>query len=736
MSTNIRWVHPDITLQPPPAQGPGEEEEEEAAGGVDAPAAALPPPPPPNNNNQQPDRPGSSRPFPFENLPWEIQGKILQQVLYKEGQLVHCISRLDPFEAPASFPDDTELGARRSGLPKRFFFGRGACSIARGGGDPGEELGVLAASRRMHFLGVHIFYGLNTFAFSSLGELGRFCQGSGAARVARVQHVELLLTGSQYLTAPPDERGRAPLSRRTYPLTWLAEMPRLRTLVVHINETGGRYVRRAYENAGVKSFMAAKTAGQPNQRLSRSLRCVQGIDYIYSLRGLDFVRFYDFNQALASRSGARVRVQDWSFVEDVTNTCTLPKVPRRREHSELEKLVPLLPGGAGWRPGDDDWALVRSVYLDGNGRCSYDDMRLQGQKHDADQGSYLSAASSENERRSESRRESDDSSGSDSDSDDSGPSEGPRSQRSGSSQGRQRSRSESGSGSALFVSSDANVHVDSSLSLDESDDGPHSDTDTDADADVDTSADTDASKQSDPDTDSSSDESMHSGSGTSFKARVRAIRAQSQSQPGRPSAPNAQDGPRREATAATAITTTTSGGSDGNMFVTPAPPAAIPRRESTATSDGMFVTPAPGQIKREGTGRADSPAGRSRGRPSGVRSIVPEGDSSSDSDSETGSGSGSDSDPLDSGSDELGSGGDESDPLATTSSSSGGGGSGSSDSGSRSGGSRSAGTVVSSPFGPSRSQSLGTGRGNPRKRALSLLSTVWLWQRKRPRVRL
>ncbi|AEO59084.1 hypothetical protein MYCTH_2307046 [Thermothelomyces thermophilus ATCC 42464] len=368
MSTRKEFVHPNLKLVPPRGRQL-EDSDSEADGSIiernGGPVHALV-----EDRGIQGDE-GGFVPFSFEKLPWELQARILKLILHKRDRIIHCLSRLDPFVQPDDFPGAEDLGQTRSGLMNRFFWGKRNCSLTHDGVEPNRLLAILSVSKRLHFLGVHIFYGLNTFAFSSLGELGRFCQGSGPARVARIQHVELSLTGSQYLTAPPDTRGKTPFSRRTYPLTWLADMYRLKTLVVHLNETGRFHTRRKYEHPTIKEFAAAKTAGQPNQRMARSLRCVQGIDYIYSLRGLDWIRFYDFQKVLEAKRAVRVPVRDWSFVEDVTNTTTMPKPPQRAAHAELENLEPLLPAAEqNWTPSLDDWQLVKSVYVKNNGRCS------------------------------------------------------------------------------------------------------------------------------------------------------------------------------------------------------------------------------------------------------------------------------------------------------------------------------------------------------------------------------
>jgi hypothetical protein len=507
-------------------------------------------------------------PFPFERLPCEAQLRIFTLLLKKEG-LVHCISRLDPFNPNPDFPSPEELeeeAQKSSCLKKLFFWGKRQCSITSDGEDPNKVLAILTVSKRWYWLGVRVFYGLNTFSFSSLGEFGRFCTGIGLARLARVQNIELLLLGSQYLTAPPDERGKSPFSRRTYPLSWFADMYRLKTLVVHIKESGRMHIRRGYENPTMKKLLEAKTAGQPNARMTRALRCVQGIDYIYQLRGMEWIRLYDFNKALKAGRSVREQVRDWSFVEDITNVCTLPKPPKRQENSELEKLEPLLPADdQNWTPGDDDWKIVKAVYIDSNGRFSYDDLRQQMQNRDADVASYLPSVT--------------------------------------------------GTG-VIDISSDSSDDSDSDNSSSDGSDSdseghlPFSDiTDSDSDTDSDSSSSSGAVStieiSSDSDSDSATTGSPESRSrprsspsgSTSGAARSNTSHARN-SPSKRESTPRRFALPERPATrtpgpAARARRDSTASG----FFVSPGPrrppqtPAARARRESTAS--GLFVTPGP-----------------------------------------------------------------------------------------------------------------------------------------------
>lgn len=243
--------------------------------------------------------------FPFEKLPNSIQARIFKFV-FVNPTLVHCISRLDKSEPPLNFVSDR----RRTGLLHRFHTGTGSCCIplAR---KPNNVLRALLVSKRWLFIGAHAFYGINTFAFSSLGELGKFCNGIGRARVERLQHIELMWHGNLMHTRiqlMPQENGKErvhKVSRRTWPLRWLTRTRRLRTLLVHIDESDATRVRRSYEmrcdsdwekdehfenstvhTLGTFGQMTKRTACQPNFRKYRSLRTVHGMDYVYQLRGM------------------------------------------------------------------------------------------------------------------------------------------------------------------------------------------------------------------------------------------------------------------------------------------------------------------------------------------------------------------------------------------------------------------------------------------------------------------
>ena len=126
----------------------------------------------------------------FDDLPREALCIILENLLWFDGSLIHCLSRLDPFVPPVDFPSDEELGDTRTGLKGRFFISskqRVPLSLTHDTIDPNKVLAPLSVCRRWAWYGIHIFYGRNTFAFSSLGEWDRWCNGSKVARVQRLQ---------------------------------------------------------------------------------------------------------------------------------------------------------------------------------------------------------------------------------------------------------------------------------------------------------------------------------------------------------------------------------------------------------------------------------------------------------------------------------------------------------------------------------------------------------------------
>ncbi|XDG06102.1 hypothetical protein ABKA04_005717 [Annulohypoxylon sp. FPYF3050] len=321
--------------------------------------------------------------FPFERLPAEIQVKIFARVFVKGG-LIHCLSRLDPDNPPLpeDFPEQDVKG--RSQLPTRFHYGPERCqiSLAR---KPNDVLSAFLVCKRWYYIGVHTFYGANTFAFSSLGEWHRFCNGIGMARVERLVNVEIIWHGSNM------RRHVSGVSRRSVGLSWFTKTRRLRTLVVHIQELAPDRMRRKHENtAKARSFydedlfvsedrdddygdededtcgpsdvpfdpvaaLMEENEDQPNKRNYRSLRTVQGIDYIYQLRGMDWIRFKERD------TGYRGAILDKSFIEDVERVVTQPKRRSAENKSGLRNLSPLK-GLRDWIPSEQDMKIIEAFY--------------------------------------------------------------------------------------------------------------------------------------------------------------------------------------------------------------------------------------------------------------------------------------------------------------------------------------------------------------------------------------
>ncbi|CAJ2505097.1 Uu.00g124910.m01.CDS01 [Anthostomella pinea] len=321
-------------------------------------------------------------PFPFEKLPNDIQIRIFKLLLVTP-KLIHCITRLDPVNPPVDFPAAGQLGNL---YLHRFHFGAKPCFIPRAP-QPNHVLSPLLVCKRWLFIGSHAFYGANTFAFSSLGELRKFFTGIGKARAERIVNVELMWHGSILPRASrlheqcplPNETQK--ISQRTAPLVWFTKTRRLRTLLVHIEESAEKRVRRRYElhakedwykdyvdeeeypgdqldQRALDTFgrMCRNTDIQPNYRKLRSMRTVHGLDYVNQLRGMKWLRYQNTHS-----DEHRQSIRDWSFLKDVNSVVTQPKEPREFLLSQLENLLPLT-GLELFDPSDDDLAMAFSFY--------------------------------------------------------------------------------------------------------------------------------------------------------------------------------------------------------------------------------------------------------------------------------------------------------------------------------------------------------------------------------------
>ncbi|KAH6647409.1 hypothetical protein BKA67DRAFT_386045 [Truncatella angustata] len=339
-------------------------------------------------------------PFPFDKLPLNVQHRVFQYLLVKPG-LIHCLSRLSQKNEPREDGVFPFASSGKCGFPHRFVIGnQGVSNTWTWKGS--DVLYPLLVSQRWLYVGLHTFYGMNTFAFSSLGELGRFFNGIGQSRAERVAHIELMWHGSIM------PRVKSRINQRTLPLNWLTRMRQLATFTVFMEEGAERRVRRKHEFPKIpeedkfeedwkfydfsdryqdytrmsiekinsrgpnphwdplnppstksKGFnprqsLMKRTAGQPNCRANRSLRTCHGMDFVYQLRGMRWVRFYEVGQN-------RRLVRDWSFTDDINSVATMPKSPRYAVECELANLT--TPHGLNrFVPEGQDKDMVHSFY--------------------------------------------------------------------------------------------------------------------------------------------------------------------------------------------------------------------------------------------------------------------------------------------------------------------------------------------------------------------------------------
>ncbi|PNP84846.1 hypothetical protein FNYG_01940 [Fusarium nygamai] len=233
-----------------------------------------------------------------------IMIKVLQYVLVFDDEVVHAISRLDPYFEPKRVDRNCN---NKVSLLHRFHIGRERVSLTFGTINPQELLAPLMVSKEWHLIGSSLFYGANKFAFSSIGEV--------------------------------DSRGKY-TSRRTHDLAYLPEACRLKTVAIHLPESSKQYMRRKHEPPQIVEFLAQKTASQPNFRRFRALRTLQGADYLYCLRGVREVTFFDYD--MWRDDGMKMPVRDWTFVRDINESVRREKPANDEHFSQLRYLAPLL----------------------------------------------------------------------------------------------------------------------------------------------------------------------------------------------------------------------------------------------------------------------------------------------------------------------------------------------------------------------------------------------------------
>ncbi|KAI1033613.1 hypothetical protein LB504_012725 [Fusarium proliferatum] len=266
-STPLR-THPDLTLCAPPPQ-----QEESVITGEGEVCT-----PEPYDRCERAQSQEDTGPFNFDILPTKdrqkIITKILRYALIFDGNIIHAISRLDPFFEPAS-PNRNCNG--KISLMHRFHIGRQRVSLTFGTIHPQKLLAPL---------------------------LGKY------------------------------------VSRRTHDLAYLPEACRLKTVAIHLPESSREYMRRKHEPPQIIQFLAQKTRSQPNFRRFRALRTLQGVDYLYCLRGIREMAFFDYDES--RRQPPKMPVRDWTFVRDINESVRREKSANDEHFSQLRYLAPLL----------------------------------------------------------------------------------------------------------------------------------------------------------------------------------------------------------------------------------------------------------------------------------------------------------------------------------------------------------------------------------------------------------
>lgn len=275
--------------------------------------------------------------FPFQRLideAPEIARKIAIMTM-KKSSLVHFVARLDVTEP---YPPPEGGRCRVTNLPMRFWWGPGRKVHINSAPTFEDTLAPCHVSRDFMEIFGTVFWSQNKFAFASFGELNIFRRNARTSYIQRIQSVEIWWQASRGdYPMDWDPESKDHFDRRTWPLSILTAMHRLKSLEVYVDESSKKAKRRAKEPQFVQNPLLDATRGQDNNRTYRDLRKLQGMDYVYQLRNLKMVRFYDSAQA-----DRGIEVRDESFVKDVRQQVTQPKSRRRGREAKFENLKPML----------------------------------------------------------------------------------------------------------------------------------------------------------------------------------------------------------------------------------------------------------------------------------------------------------------------------------------------------------------------------------------------------------
>lgn len=275
--------------------------------------------------------------FPFQRLIDEAPeiAREIAIMAMKKSSVVHFVARLDVTEP---YPPPEGGRCRVTNLPMRFWWGPGRKVHINSAPTFEDTLAPCHVSRDFMEIFGNAFWSQNKFAFASFGELNIFRRNTRTSYIHRIQSVEIWWQASRGdYPIDWDPESKDHFDRRTWPLSILTAMHRLKSLEVYVDESSKEAKRRPREPQFVQNPLLDATRGQDNNRTYRDLRKLQGMDYVYQLRNLKMVRFYDSAQA-----DRGVEVRDESFVKDVRQQVTQPKSRRRGREAKFENLKPML----------------------------------------------------------------------------------------------------------------------------------------------------------------------------------------------------------------------------------------------------------------------------------------------------------------------------------------------------------------------------------------------------------
>lgn len=146
-------------------------------------------------------------------------------------------------------------------------------------------------------------------------------------------------------------------------MAYLPQAIRLKTIYIYIQETNSSYVRRRHETSSMVRYMEKMTRQAPNYRLCRSLRTLQGLDYLTCLRGVTDISWYDFDQWLQNRK--IVPIRDFTFQQDVMTQTGREKRSIDKSLSQWRRLAPIFTSGDSddSQLMDEEWEALEA-FLD------------------------------------------------------------------------------------------------------------------------------------------------------------------------------------------------------------------------------------------------------------------------------------------------------------------------------------------------------------------------------------